>query len=139
MPTHLLSVVSSVGSHGLSSVDKGTLSYGVIFARERILGLLARCRMYTRLVLLGINVFQNLDNDVLYSRTISDARRVAMYDRLVIAAFLFVLTCLRNEKSHAPSAARELQSASEFIHAALTVVAHTKPIGAVPNIPPHTP
>lgn len=76
----------SAGSLAVFSLSDGSPADCVIVATEPTTGLLARMGMQAALCVSGVNMGNNLGNDVLYSGTFGAARQAAMYGVPAVAA-----------------------------------------------------
>lgn len=120
---------AQVGVHGkdpgtlsVFSVDEGTPSDCIICGVEPNTGLLAKLGLRPQLVLSGINVGQNLGNDVLYSGTFSAARQAAMYGIPSIAISLNFFSKEPNADKHKESVQNGLIAAERIVATALSVL-----------------
>lgn len=109
------------------SIDEGTPADCVICGVEPETGLLAKLGLRPALVLSGVNVGQNLGNDVLYSGTFAAARQAAMYGIPGIAVSLDYHSRQPNAKKHRQTVYSGLAAAERMVTAALSILSSEPP------------
>lgn len=108
------------GTLSVFSIDGGTPADCVIVAIEPGIGLLSRLGKRARLVLSGINVGQNLGNDVLYSGTFSAARQAAMYGIAAMAVSVDIFSREPNCGKYEPAIANAMRATNVFLTTVLS-------------------
>ena len=110
------------GNLAVFSLDSGTPSDCIIAAAEPHIGLLAKLHVTPALTVSGLNLGQNMGNDVLYSGTFAAARQAAMYGVPSVAASLDMFHADMSKAEDVASVNKALDAATEVTLAALRAV-----------------
>lgn len=118
------------GNLAVFSLDPGTPADCVIAAVEPGAGLLAKLHVMPALALSGVNLGQNMGNDVLYSGTFAAARQAAMYGIPALATSLDLFTPEPGNDEHASSIEKAIEATVRITDAALKAVPFPPPNAA---------